>query len=339
MKKITYGLIIITIMLFLGLGFFQRPLLANTENGAEGIKDSPLNITTVNKNQYFMVKSIVLDKHNIEYLSDNEKEIYDFKYNEDIINNISKRDLFIYSGTNNEPWINEFIGKLKKGDLGIINMSRGIKTLNYEKNGVVSENPYYWLGINEYKIALYNIKSAIQEKDPKNKNYYEENYINAISYIEECIKDIKIELEKYKDYTILTNTNTFDYLLKDLGLTKIMIEEEITRSILLEKNLDENKIIFIKEKNIMENPRKIESKIDNEKLEEKLDENLDESENLLKEEQTDKLSDITELELSKPLDVKEVELVRWDEEKTLTELFISNIKLVMETLEKLPIDK
>ena len=330
-------------MLFLGLGFFQRPLLANTENGVEGIKDSPLNITTVNKNQYFMVKSIVLDKHNVEYLSDNEKEIYDFKYGEDIINNISERDLFIYSGMNNEPWINEFIGKLKKGDLGIINMSRGIKTLTYEKNGVVSENPYYWLGINEYKIALYNIKSAIQEKDPKNKNYYEENYSNVIRDIEKYIKDISVELEKYKDYTILTNTNTFDYLLNDLGLTKIMIEEEITRSVLLEKNLDENKIIFIKEKNIMESPIKLESKIDNEKLEEKeekLDENLDESENLWKkEDQTDKLSDITELELSEPLDIKEAELVRWDEEKTLTELFISNIKLVVDTLEKLSIDK
>lgn len=330
-------------MLFLGLVFFQRPLLANTENGVEGIEDSPLNITTVNKNQYFMVKSIVLDKHNVEYLSDNEKEIYNFKYNEDIINNISGRDLFIYSGMNNEPWINEFIGKLKKGDLGIINMSRGIKTLTYEKNGVVSENPYYWLGINEYKIALYNIKSAIQEKDPKNKNYYEENYTNVISYIEEYVEDIKMELEKYKDYTILTNTNTFDYLLKDLGLMKIMIEDEITRSVLLEKNLDENKIIFIEEKNIMENPRKLESKIDNEKLsekEEKLDENLDESENLWgKEDETDKLSDITELELSKPLDIKETELVRWDEEKNLTELFISNINLVVDTLKKLPIDK
>ena len=138
-------------ILFLGLGFFQSPLLANTENEIEAGEEVLLNITTVSKNQYSMVKSIVLNKHNVEYLSENESEIYKFKYNEDIINNISGRDVCIYAGIKKEPWVNDCISELKKCDLGIINMSRGIKTLT-EENG--KENPYYWLGINEYKIAL-----------------------------------------------------------------------------------------------------------------------------------------------------------------------------------------
>ncbi len=317
MKNVTYGLIIITMILFLGLGFFQSPLLANTENEIAAGEEVLLNITTVSKNQYSMVKSIVLNKHNVEYLSENESEIYKFKYNEDIINNISERDLFIYSGINNEPWVNEFIAELKKGDLGIINMSRGIKTLTYE-NG--NENPYYWLGINEYKIALYNVKSAIQEKDPKNKSYYEENYANVINKIEESAKEVKLELEKYKDYTILTNTNTFDYLLKDLGLTSVNIKKEVTRKILDEKKLDENKIIFVKEKDPIQIVNIIESK---------------------KEDETKKINEekleVPEVEVKKPLDIKSVELIRWDGEKTLVELALSNIKLVTDTLKKLPI--
>nr|WP_279289618.1 zinc ABC transporter substrate-binding protein [Clostridium gasigenes] len=308
-------------ILFLGLGFFQSPLLANTENEIEAGEEVLLNITTVNKNQYSMVKSIVLNKHNVEYLSENESEIYKFKYNEDIINNISGRDLFIYSGINNEPWVNDFIAELKKGDLGIINMSRGIKTLTYE-NG--DENPYYWLGINEYKIALYNVKSAIQEKDPKNKSYYEENYTNVINKIEESAKEVKLELEKYKDYTILTNTNTFDYLLKDLGLTSVNVKKEVTRKILEEKKLDENKIIFVKEKDPIEIVNIIETKKEDGKVEE------------TKKTNEEKL-EVPEVEVKKPLDVKSVELIRWDGEKTLVELALSNIKLVTDTLKKLPI--
>lgn len=317
MKKITYVLIMITTVLFLGLGFFQSPLLANTENEVDISDGVPLNITTVSKNQYSMVKSIVLNKHNVEYLSDNENEIYEFKYNEDIINNISERDLFIYSGINNEPWVNGFIDKLKKGDLGIINMSRGIKTLTYESDGI-TENPYYWLGINEYKIALYNVKCAIQEKDPKNKNYYEENYNNEIKEIEGLVKEIKLELEKYKNYTIITNTNTFDYLLKDIGLevVKVKEKESITGKLLADKGLEEEKVIFLKEKD----PIDMANRLGNKKIEDKVEDHK-------KVDEENKANE-------KPLDIKSIELVRWNSEKTSVELALDNMRIVTNKLKE-----
>lgn len=311
MKKVTYGLIIITVMLFLGLGLFQSPLLASTEDGVEPGEQVLLNITTVSKNQYYMVKSIVLDKHNVEYLSGNEKEIYDFKYNEDIINNISDRDLFIYSGINNEPWVSDFIDELKKGDLGIINLNRGIKILSYEVDGV-KENPYYWLGINQYKIALYNVKCAIQEKDPKNKAYYEENYVKATTYIDESIKEDLAELSKYKDYTILTDTNQFDYLLNDLGLQIIKVKEPVTDKFLKDKNIDESKVVFIKEKDPIELSEKVEKK----KLDIKIEDNK----------KTDE----------KKVEIKTIELTRWDNEKSAIEIGISNVKSIAETIKNLP---
>ena len=327
MKKITYVLIIITIMLFLGSGFTQRPLLANTEDKVESNDDILLNITTVSKNQYYMVKSIVLDKHNVEYLSDNESEVYEFEYSEGIVNNISGRDLFIYYGANNEKWVDKFIGDLKKGNLGIINMSRGIKTLIYENDGREVENPNYWLGVNEYKIALYNIKSAIQEKDPKNKEYYEENYINAINEMEKTIKEAKLELEKYKNYTILTDTNAFDYLLKDLGLPFVKVNDDIvTRRVIKENKLDENKVIFIKEKKSILKSETFES--------EKEFNNLKKDKKLEKE----KLNP-EELELEELVQVKEIELVRWDSEKTLVEVGLSNIKWIIDGLKLLPIEE
>ena len=102
------------------------------------------------------------------------------------------------------------------------------------------------------------------------------------------------------------------------------VKKEVTRKILDEKKLDENKIIFVKEKDPIEIVNIIETKKEDEKVEE------------TKKINEEKL-EVPEVEAKKPLDIKSVELIRWDGEKTLVELALSNIKLVTDTLKKLPI--
>ncbi len=172
MKKITFIMIIITLTFSIGMGVFANPLLANTENDQKEDREKYLNIMTVNKPQYKMVRKIVKDKHNVQYMMTEETDINEFKYNKQIIENVSNMDLFIYSGTSFEPWTNSFINELKKGSMGIINLSRGMRLLNYDGNESSKENPYYFEGIDSYKIALYNVKAAIQDRDPKNRDYY-----------------------------------------------------------------------------------------------------------------------------------------------------------------------
>lgn len=122
LKKITFAMVIITIVLSLGMSVFSSPLLANTDNTSTNrveSRDRYLNIMTVNKPQYDMVKKITKDKHNVEYMFTEGNDIRDFKYNNEVIENVSNMDLFIYSGTSFEPWTNTFIDELKKGNLGI----------------------------------------------------------------------------------------------------------------------------------------------------------------------------------------------------------------------------
>ncbi|GAB6169270.1 metal ABC transporter substrate-binding protein [Clostridium carnis] len=247
MKKLTYALVMVTAILFLGLGTISSPLLANTTNEFDEEKDTFLNIVTVNKVQYYMVKSIVGERHNVEYLVKNEEEIKKFKYNENVISNISNMDLFIYTGFGYEPWVNNLIDKLQKGNVGIINMGRGIRPLSYEINKEGKENPYYSLGMNEYKVALYNIKSAIQDKDIKNRELYEKNYNEIINNMDTLSKEIKSNINKFKDITVLTDTDVFDYLLKDYGVSTIKIsnEEELLK-LIQDKKINLDKAIFIK---------------------------------------------------------------------------------------------
>jgi ABC-type Zn uptake system ZnuABC Zn-binding protein ZnuA len=200
-------MVIITIALSLGMSLFSSPLLANTDNNRTENRDKYLNIMTVNKPQYDMVKKIIKEKNNVEYMFTNEKEINEFKYSEDVLKNISNMDLFIYTGTSFEPWSNSFIDELKKGNLGIINLARGIRLLNFENDGDNKENPYYFEGIEEYKIALYNVKAAVQDRDPQNRDYYEANYNEAIKIFEDSIKEYDEKIKLLSDYKFIKLNN------------------------------------------------------------------------------------------------------------------------------------
>lgn len=244
MKKLTYALVIFTFILFLGLTFSYNPLMANPTDVLDKEKDVYLNILTVNKEIYKMTKTLVGNKHNVEYLFNNEKEVKEFKISDNVIDNILNMDLFIYNGLGYEPWINDIVDSAKNSNVGIINMSRGIRTITKDLSVEYEENPYYLLGFNEYKIALYNIKTALQERDIKNRNYYEENYNKLVKELDEFLSKSKEEIKLYEDYSIVTNTDKFDYLLRELGFQAIKIkdnEEDINVSKV-------DKIIFIYDK-------------------------------------------------------------------------------------------
>lgn len=247
MKKITFVMVIITIALSFGMSIFSSPLLADTYNNGSENREKFLNIMTVNKPQYDMVKKIIKDKHNVEYMLVDEKDIKDFKYNEKVIDNVSNMDLFIYTGTSFEPWTSTFINELKKGSLGIINLSRGIRILNYDSDGLSKENPYYFSGIEEYKISLYNVKAAIQDRDPQNRDYYEKNYNEALKELNNSLSKYEKDIELFSDYTFITLNNNFDYLTKSLNLNTIRLDDHEISEFIKNKNLDPKKVIIIED--------------------------------------------------------------------------------------------
>lgn len=247
MKKITFAMVIITIALSFGMGVFSSPLLANTDNNGLESREKFLNIMTVSKPQYDMVKKITKDKHNVEYMLTDEKDIKDFKYNTKVIDNVSNMDLFIYTGTNFEPWTSTFINELKKGNLGIINLSRGIRILNFDSEGSNKENPYYFEGIDEYKISLYNVKAAIQDRDPQNRDYYEKNYNEAIKELDNSLSKYKKNIELLSDYIFITLNNNFDYLTKSLNLNAMKLDNHEVSEFIKINNLDPKKVIIVED--------------------------------------------------------------------------------------------
>lgn len=223
MKKLTFILLGINLLMFIYISFFHGSVtLSMSENDVKE-REAYLNIVTTDRCSYNMVKKIIGDKHNVKYLFKNKEEMINYKITPEAMNNISNMDLFIYLGAGNEPWMSEFISGLEKGKVGIIDLSRGIRILPYENSikevgHSINQNPNYLMSPEEYRVALYNIKTAIAEKDLENKEFYETNY-------EKIIKDLENEMIKVKqDLANVERTNfyTLDeegvYLYNYLGI-------------------------------------------------------------------------------------------------------------------------
>lgn len=194
-------------------------------------KDIDLNIMTTNRLAHDMVKNIVKDRHNVEYMFNSRSNELNFQFTDDSLNNVSKKDLFIYLGADFEPWINSFIDNLNKSNVGVINTSRGVKLISYNKvvkykESILKDNPYYLLNVDNYKIALMNIKNAVQDKDPKNRDIYEKNFSETLKNIENQQKDLKSIRDSLSDYTFVVMEDELSYFVKYNDFKVIDVSKE-----------------------------------------------------------------------------------------------------------------
>ena len=199
-------------------------------------KAEALKIMTTNYLLYTMVQDIIGEKNQVDFMFKNEIDQFSFKYTEDSIDNISKKDIFIYTGGSYEPWIDAFLSDLNKNKVTILNVSRGTKIMSRDvplkysdKTKVVDikDNPYYWLDNDKYKTALFNICKTIEDKDPFNKSYYENNFKENIKTVDEYDKKLKEAAKNLKDYTFVVQGDDLDYFTKYLGLKTIKIPSDI----------------------------------------------------------------------------------------------------------------
>lgn len=250
MKKITFVMLIVTGALFLGLGSNSKSLMADTSAVTNSVnRDNYLNIITTNKMQSNMIKELSGDKHNVNHMFNSENDIKKYKITDDAIKNISNMDLFFYSGNNLEPWIGDLTSKLDKNSVSVEDLSRGVRNKNYTVDEEVQKNPYYWTSINNYKVMLYNAKSLLQENDPANRNYYENNYNKMLKEIDE----VEAEFDKTKGldkYTFVVRSDKFNYFLDSIGIKYTVLgKNESIKSFAKKNNINEKNIVLIKDKN------------------------------------------------------------------------------------------
>ena len=89
------------------------------------------------------------------------------------------------------------------------------------------------------------MKSAIQDRDPQNRDYYEENYNKAIKEFEAKLKKYNDKIKSLSEYKFITLNNDFDYLTKSLNLNTIQLDNHEMSDFIKINNLDPKKVIII----------------------------------------------------------------------------------------------
>ena len=260
MRKKVYFIINLCIATFLLAGCANKQIVKPETPKIK--KDLNLKIMTTNYLLYGLVKDIVKDKNDVEFMFKSEQEQWEYNFTEDGVNNISKKDIFFYSGGDFEPWVGSFVDSLNKNKVTVLNVSRGIKIIlrdepakySFKKKVTeVKDNPYYWLDIDKYKTEIFNIEKTIENKDPMNKKYYEDNYHDQLSKVDVYDKKLKEIYKGLEGYTFLVQGDKLDYFTKYMGFNVVKLpvnfsfkdtEKDINKSI-EEKLSKADKVMFL----------------------------------------------------------------------------------------------
>lgn len=244
MRKVTALLLSLTILFFLVTMLFNNNNALSSYN--QESNKTYLNIVATNKLQYQMIKQIVGNKHNVQYLFKDEDELFNYNKDEKTVLDDINADVFFYVGDNYEPWVNSFISKMDKNVTTVLDMSRGIRSMKY--SGSEEINPYYWTSSKEYLVALYNIKATIEDRDPANKDYYEDKYKNAVKSIKKRIEAVKLNKDN-SEYTFISIDDKLDYFYKELNISIRKYNKDKIKQYIEDNNLDAENVVILKDFN------------------------------------------------------------------------------------------
>ena len=168
------------------------------------------------------------------------------------IKDLENADVFIYNGAGMEHWTEDVLNSLENKDLKVVEASKGLTLLEGKEeeaedseasdsassdssNSDSSESdtsdsneivydPHVWLSPLNAKAEMENIKDALVEADPDNKDYYETNFETYAEKFDQLDTDYKEGLANTKSKNLITSHEAFGYLCKAYGLNQVGIE-------------------------------------------------------------------------------------------------------------------
>ena len=175
-------------------------------------------------------------------------------------------NVFIYNGLEMEEWIDSVLGTINGKDVKVVEASNGIDVINISEEDIhdheSEENhdhegeeahdneeevhdhehggadPHVWLSLGNAIIQAENIKNALSEVDPENKDYYETNFEKLKSDFTSLYDEYKDKFRDLENKNFVTGHAAFGYLCKDFGLTQKSIADVFGEGELTAKNLE-----------------------------------------------------------------------------------------------------
>jgi len=151
--------------------------------------------------------------------------------------NISRADLFLYSGAGFEGWTDELLEGIES-DSGvmIVEASEGIELIPLDPEAEAHEHedehdhghdgsvdPHVWVSPKSMLRMAQNVRDALAAVDPANAAVYEEHYGTLAGRLEALDEAYERELSGLPRRDIVVSHQAFAYLCRDYGLNQIAV--------------------------------------------------------------------------------------------------------------------
>ncbi|HHW30145.1 MAG TPA: zinc ABC transporter solute-binding protein [Clostridiaceae bacterium] len=233
MKKYKKGIIIywiILVVLYLSIStlFFG---CSNIEKSSNLSENGKIIVYTSFYPMYDMAKKIGGDRIELRILIPSSSEPHEWEPGPQDISTLEKADVFIYNGAGMEPWAESILNTLKNNRMVIVDTSKEIDLLEsaaeHSHNGDKDDeyyDPHVWLSPQNAKKQMEAIKEAFIEADTKNKEYYEENFLNYSKKMDELDDTYRKAISEFSRKNLVVTHGAFGYLCHAYGLNQVAVD-------------------------------------------------------------------------------------------------------------------
>ena len=258
MKKNLFTITALAAAAALSFGSLNLAYAAETEDTSS---DKKLNIMASFYPMYDFAVKVGGDKVEVTNMVPAGTEPHDWEPAATDIKNLEDADVFIYNGAGMEHWTEDVLDSLENKDLKVVEASEGLTLLegkeeeeetdaadstsesssdedtSGEDSSTDSEasdedtsdseivyDPHVWLNPLNAKTEMENIKNALVEADPDNKDYYEQNYETYAEKFDQLDQEYKDGLSDTKSKDLITSHEAFGYLCQEYGLNQVGVE-------------------------------------------------------------------------------------------------------------------
>lgn len=228
-------IILIIIMTIIVMCFKTESVVKNEEK---------LQIVATLFPQYDFAKQIVKDKADVKLLLNSGVETHNYEpTGKDMITILSGSDMFLYTGTNLEPWTEKIVQNLESTNCKIVNVSDGIELITieeFEERHINSEilieeheeehkhqeifDGHIWQNPKNAVKMLNNVLNELCEIDPDNAEYYTKNaeeYRNQILELDGELRNIVNQSER-KEIAV-GGEFAYAYLVEEYGINFVSV--------------------------------------------------------------------------------------------------------------------
>ncbi len=175
------------------------------------------------------------DKIDVTSLVPDNAEPHDIDLKPRDFEKLTKSKLFIYNGLGMEDWLDEVKEQISEDKIKYVDTSENGNAI--KTDGKI--DPHQWLSLKEAINQCNNIKIALSEVDPNNKDYYEENYEKVKNDFEELYNEYLPKFQSLEHKNFVTSHEAFGYLCRDFALKQQALNDLFGEGELTAKKIED----------------------------------------------------------------------------------------------------